>query len=317
MDPCIICGNSDGNKYHRPREMFFGFHDEFTYRECSTCGCLHLVDLPQDFSKYYPDNYYSLRADSSLKRFLRRKWATYAYNGRGVLGWALSKVFFTHDAVLSVKRLRVSKDARILDVGCGDGKFLEELSWLSFTNLQGIDPFIAGDVVKDSGPRLHKAYLDKFEGEFDLIMLHHSYEHMENPFQAMRAVSRLLAQGGHVILRLPISSSYAWKRYGVNWINLDSPRHIFIPTPKSMAIIANDAGLRIDSVIYEGNDRQFWGSEQYACDIPLYSAKSLAPEVNLMSYLLSLRKIATYKKMAKRLNEKEEGDLACFYLGKA
>ena len=40
------------------REMMYGFKDEFDYFECGNCGCLQIEQIPDDLSKYYPENYW-------------------------------------------------------------------------------------------------------------------------------------------------------------------------------------------------------------------------------------------------------------------
>ena len=58
---CKICSNKDGNKFYSVREMQFGTRDEFIYCECSNCGCLQLVNPPENLSKYYPPEYFSFK----------------------------------------------------------------------------------------------------------------------------------------------------------------------------------------------------------------------------------------------------------------
>ena len=36
-----------------------GTRDEFDYLECSHCGALSLMTPPEDFTRYYPADYYS------------------------------------------------------------------------------------------------------------------------------------------------------------------------------------------------------------------------------------------------------------------
>lgn len=49
---CKICGNSENNKAFQIREMMFGFRDEFTYFECSKCGCLQIGEIPKNMELY-------------------------------------------------------------------------------------------------------------------------------------------------------------------------------------------------------------------------------------------------------------------------
>jgi hypothetical protein len=73
---CKICGNIEENKVFEIREMMFGFRDEFTYFECSKCGCLQIAEIPINMEKYYPSNYYSFQkiySDNFIKKVLKRK----------------------------------------------------------------------------------------------------------------------------------------------------------------------------------------------------------------------------------------------------
>jgi hypothetical protein len=61
MLACRICGNIKDNKEYIIKEMHFGFGEEFTYFQCKKCGCLQIKNIPDNLSKYYPSNYYSLK----------------------------------------------------------------------------------------------------------------------------------------------------------------------------------------------------------------------------------------------------------------
>ena len=75
MKKCIACGEAANYKEYIFKEMMFGTRDSFTYLECSNCGCLQIKQVPDDLSKYYPDNYYSLTSGkiNFLKSFLQMK----------------------------------------------------------------------------------------------------------------------------------------------------------------------------------------------------------------------------------------------------
>jgi len=214
----------------------------------------------------------------------------------------------------SVRRAGVSKDARILDVGCGSGRLLQDLAYLGFTNLTGADPFNERDLVYPSGVKVLKRQLGQMDGEFDLIMLHFSYEHLDNPNGIMQDIHRLLRPGGEAVIRIPIASSYAWQRYGVNWVNLDPPRHFFLHTFKSIDLIAEKTGLRVENVVHEGFDDQFWASEQFERDIPSQDPRSLYSSP--LKRLLAWRTIRACKAKAEELNRKKQSDLVCFHLRK-
>ena len=68
---CAICDNRHGNSIHLAREMMFGLRESFRYLECAACGCVQLLEVPDDFATYYPPTYYSFASESRLKAVLR------------------------------------------------------------------------------------------------------------------------------------------------------------------------------------------------------------------------------------------------------
>jgi SAM-dependent methyltransferase len=294
--------------------MMFGFRDPFTYFECAKCGCVQIQEVPANLAKYYPPNYYSFQKAGALKSLLKQRWAAYSYTGNGLIGPAMSLVLGKNQGVESVKRVNVEKDAAILDVGCGSGDLLLLLHSLGFKNLTGADPFVANDIAYENGVKIWKKDLSQISQKFDVIMSHHSFEHMTNPVETLTHAARLLNPDGVVIIRVPIAGSYAWKTYGANWVQLDAPRHIFLPSVQSMKVLAERTGLKLGEVIHESNEFQFWGSEQYVRDIPLNDPRSLAP---LGKQALAYLRMKKYRAQATDLNAKGEGDSACFYFRKA
>ncbi len=311
---CRICQNAENHRTFTAREMMFGFRDEFTYFECSKCGCVQIAEVPANLGKYYPPNYYSFQKAGALKSALKGRWASYSYHGRGLIGRAMALVLGKNQGVESVKRAGVTKGAAILDVGCGSGDLLLLLHSLGFTNLTGADPFLAADIVYENGVKVWRKELSEISQKFDVIMLHHSFEHVTDPAEVLRQGARLLNPGGVLIIRVPVAGSAAWKTYGVNWVQLDAPRHIFLPSVASMKVLAERTGLRLGEVVHESNEFQFWGSEQYVRDIPLHDPRSLAP---LWKQALAHCKLKQYRARAAELNRKGEGDSACFYFHNA
>ena len=131
----------------------------------------------------------------------------------------------------------------------------------------------------------------------------------------MGQLARLLKPGGQAIVRIPVASSYAWRHYGVNWINLDAPRHFYLHTSKSLEHLAHSANLEVTKVIHEGGDDQFWGSERVPQDIPSNDPRALG--ASALKRLKRWKQIRAWKAKAEELNRKQEGDLVCFHLKKA
>ena len=56
---CRICDARAAAPIYRLREMFFGTREEFDYFKCPSCGCVQIVEIPEDIGRHYPSDYYS------------------------------------------------------------------------------------------------------------------------------------------------------------------------------------------------------------------------------------------------------------------
>jgi SAM-dependent methyltransferase len=157
-----------------------------------------------------------------------------------------------------------------------------------------------------------KRRLSEVTGSFDYVVLNHTFEHMDGPLDVLKQVRSLLAPGGQVIISTPIASSFAWREYGVDWEQLDAPRHLFIHTVKSVEILAQQVGLRVGEVVYDSTAFQFWGSEQYRAGIPLAAKRSFA--VSPKRSIFTHQQLAAFRHRSAALNAAGDGDSASLYL---
>ncbi|MGC8006318.1 class I SAM-dependent methyltransferase, partial [Salmonella enterica] len=82
-------------------------------------------------------------------------------------------------------------------------------------------------IIYENGLTIKKIdFLDFNAYDFDVIMYNHSFEHLSNPVEHLQQAYRSLKSSGKLIIRIPTVSSFAWTKYGVNWVQLDAPRHI-------------------------------------------------------------------------------------------
>ena len=309
---CKICGNDKENQAYDVREMMFSHGDVFRYFQCAKCDCLQIETIPSDLSRYYADDYYSYQEGSGgLRNFLEKVRDRHSFSKRGIVGRLLN-VMFPNKAMESLRLLSINSKTSILDVGCGAGSLLCVLREFGMENLLGIDPYIDADLRYENGVEILRKQITDIEGRFDVMMFHHSFEHFQDPAEALGAVSRLLKPGGHCLIRIPIIPSYAWEHYGVNWVQLDAPRHICIHSIKSMEILARQAGLEVGNVVYDSTAFQLWGSQQYAEGIPLQDSRSFF--VNPMKSTFSIWQIAAFARRAAALNRAGQGDQAAFHI---
>ena len=117
-------------------------------------------------------------------------------------------------------------------------------------SLTGCDPFIENDISYENGVQIFKKNIHEMTGEFDVIMLNDSFEHMTDPHETMDSLKRLLANGGTIKMTLPIYPNIAFEKYKENWYQLDAPRHIFLHSINSLKLLANQHGFKIVQMIF-------------------------------------------------------------------
>ncbi|HVX40145.1 MAG TPA: class I SAM-dependent methyltransferase [Gemmatimonadaceae bacterium] len=291
--------------------MMFGTGDLFHYFACAGCGCVQLADPPTDLARYYPGGYHAFEPPPrrrGMRRALRvlRNRGTFA--PRGLIDRALAKMFQypVPGAADWMRRARIGSHARVLDVGCGTGALLADMATAGFDRLAGVDPFLPSEVATDASVQLVRGLVNHVDGLFDLVMLHHSFEHVPDPRATLRAVASKLAPGGCCLIRIPIASSWAWEHYREHWVQLDAPRHFFVHTVDSLRRIAGEAGLAIEATIHDSSAFQILGSELYRANRPLTELPT--------AFTKAEWKAASRR--AHRLNAEGRGDQAAFYLRK-
>ena len=318
MNTCTVCENTNNNILYEVKEMQLGLREMFTYMECGHCGCMQLEDIPEDLGKYYPnDGYYSFNlglAGSKKPDTLRKLKASYLIYGKNKLPGSLLSIGYTAPDYYSwIKQAGVQYNDAILDVGTGNGSLLVNLFKIGFNNLTGIDPFINANRQYGS-INIYKKTIFELTGQFDFIMLHHAFEHMDEPLKVLQQLYRLLKKEKYLLIRTPVMGMYSWKKYGTNWVDLDAPRHIIIHSLKSMQLLAGQAGFEIRKTIFDGNYMSLIGSEQYTRGIALNDANSYMVNKEASGYRKN--DIEQFRKINVQNNIEQQSDQAAFYLYK-
>lgn len=298
------------------REQMFGTGEQFTFVQCGHCGTLTLDDVPADLSAYYPADYYSFTQQGPSVRPTPRRYLDRAQTAVSLRHptyyrrrWRRCDLPVWLDVM---SELRLGVRARICDVGCGSGALLRILRLHGFCGLVGCDPFVAKEVLEPE-LRVHRVEFAALQGPFDLVMFNHSLEHMGKPVEALSHARDTLGPRGAVLVRIPVAGSFAWRRFGVHWIALDPPRHLFVPTAAGMSELATRSGLRVHRVIYDSDARQFWGSERVQQGTIVRHATLGGDALHTHSK----RELRLFTEQANRLNAKGDGDTAAFVLIRA
>lgn len=117
-----------------------------------------------------------------------------------------------HDSLLEKISSLSSHQARILDVGCGSGAWLERLKRAGFADLTGLD--LDTEQSAAAGTPIFKADLNQpdwagLAGPYDVITSIEVIEHIENLGVYLDKLSQLVAPDGYILLTTPNVESLA------------------------------------------------------------------------------------------------------------
>ena len=169
--------------------------------------------------------------------------------------------------------LNLPKDAKILDLGCGPGYFLDGMKSRGYTNLTGVT-LSPGDIkiCEDKGHTIKKydlSFLPQKDGYFDesvdFIFLRHALEHSPYPIFSLMEYNRILKQGGKLYIEVPAPDCERRHEWNLN--------HYSILGQNQLAALLVRCGFNIDifntfEFDIEGNDENgadFVAKEQFYC----------------------------------------------------
>lgn len=202
-----------------------GFH----YYRCKSCTYVKRAEAASaTIHKYHDESYAAQYGDEAEQRIKKQ----------GVLG--LCARF-------------IPRRGRLLDVGCSLGYMLEEgekIGWEAY----GVE--LSEDAAAKARARgiknikvMDVADIDYPDGFFDVIVMTHVLEHLDDPFGYLRKMGRWLKEGGILYISVPNFSSYSAKRDGKDWTTLVPGEHISQFTARALkAAVEKYSGCAIREV---------------------------------------------------------------------
>ncbi|HSK73172.1 MAG TPA: class I SAM-dependent methyltransferase [Pyrinomonadaceae bacterium] len=234
---CCICDADDAKPVGVGEDFEYrASADTFLAMQCDSCGLVYLNPRPDvsEFETIYPPTYHAF--DFSEKDF-------------GVVYKIRSR--------LEAKRLLswcegLPNDARILDVGCGDGFHLNLLKKYGKKGwkLEGIDvDKRAAEMAEKSDLKVHLGSVEKLdlpENAYDFAFMIQTIEHVEKPFEILSAVKRILKLKGKLVIVTDNTDSIDFRIFKSGyWGGYHFPRHWNLFNRNSLTKLAEKAGFEV------------------------------------------------------------------------
>jgi SAM-dependent methyltransferase len=152
---------------------------------CRACGVLFVNPLPtaSELQKYYSEQ--GTWAERQAERVKEPKRVTGPRRPDRLM------------SAIDPHAPRLASPGKVLDFGCGDGKFLNRMKargWETY----GIEP------SSDAAFRKHHRLLEvPQDGSFDFVVLSHVLEHLLDPLNTLRQLAGSLREGGILFVSTP------------------------------------------------------------------------------------------------------------------
>ena len=262
---CLLCGAHGAKLYDGMSDWLWGVPGEWGLRHCE-CGLAWLdpqpcaVELPKLYAKYYTHSgtTEALRLDRIRREVMQCVLARMGYPVQPSTHWLAR--FLSH--IPSIARARgleifdlpPAQAGTLLDVGCGNGKFIRQMRSLGW-NACGVDP---DPSAVAEGLR---AGLSIFQGSitdlspdprYDVITLNHVIEHVPDPiFLLAECKRRLTPRTGRLMIMTPNLNSLGHRWFRRFWRGLEIPRHLMLFSSAALRKCVMRAGLTLKSLSTE------------------------------------------------------------------
>ncbi len=311
---CPVCSSDRRELLHQGLKdrVFFCAPGEWTMYRCKECGSAYLDPRPNPetiglaYSNYFTHNFNSREDLSNLSLgyrirrilangYLNHRFGTNYYPDSS-LGILAAILFPKKRAVLdrTGRNLPENTRGKLLDIGCGDGSFLE-LAKRSGWEVVGVDPDQEAVKVGLKGGLDVRhgdvSILDPSKEQFDGITMSHVIEHVHDPRSILHSCYQLLKHGGWLWIETPNLGAQGHTRYGANYLHLDPPRHLVLFIRNSLQYILEKAGFqRIEDQPYRPLCRDaFAASEAIAAEQDPKESRKLSLGSSLAVYVAELK----------------------------
>ena len=219
---CGACGSSD--------VRFSGSIGRRRFAVCCRCGIERLYDRVAETSLDLLYGAYYAPADPSpvaLEQQLGNP--TFAHRRRRLHQFAGART------------------RRILEIGCGDGNFLETLRRAGWdVHGQEVSASTAAIVERRHGISVTAGALEAVPAHpFPIVAAYHVFEHVYHPAIWLRSVHRLIEPRGLLHVQVPNAASLTRRLSGSEWASLVFPQHVYFYAPSTLRALLERFGFTV------------------------------------------------------------------------
>ena len=266
---CKYCKSNDVTHFCVGSDIVHKLSDKkITYYRCKSCGSIFRdVSDSEDLSKYYPTDYapyLEYEAKKVFREKLKKKNKTkrgskLSINFKSFSEWLERRAKKTvselqkdlnsrYSNAYNIYSLYTNDSSSVCDFGCGSPNTLSRIKQIqSNATLHGVDitAHNENDFLEIGATFETEEKFWQSNEKYDIINMNHVIEHVKDPVTLLNNLKNKLKPNGHLVVATPNAKSiWSW-RFRNTWFALDCPRHINIPTIKSLDKVSSICGYNI------------------------------------------------------------------------
>ncbi len=250
-DNSTLCGycKLTGSRILYPVDDIFG--NFFMLNQCDHCKAYFISPRPDEamLSRAYDDTYYGSKEEKFKSPLVEKVLDSFRMGRARRLGRMLKP------------------GSNVLDIGCGNGRFLKYLLNYGNFTLNGTE--LAGNSANRAS-RLSEIQLktgtlgkgDFGKGSMDAVTMFHVFEHLAEPQQTLDIVDEILKSGGIFMASFPNIASLQSRMFKGRWLHLDPPRHLFFFAPDDFIRMMKTRGYELKKTTWISTEQNPYGFVQ-------------------------------------------------------
>jgi SAM-dependent methyltransferase len=248
--PCPVCAADERSPVASGYDYEYGTcSNTWTIVRC-TCGHMMLDPRPSDstLATIYPPHYYSYEMRRSVNPIALR-----------------CKEWLDRRKLESIFRFAGRTPSTYLDVGCGDGRFLESAADLGVdrAGIHGVElderAVLAANELGLNVKMCRVEEADHIPADsLDLATMFHVIEHVSDPRAVIRSLYGKIRPGGLFVLETPNTDSWDARLFrDGSWGGYHIPRHWHFFDRGTMSRLLTEEGFDVQAVRYQ-TGHSFW-----------------------------------------------------------
>lgn len=235
---CPACSSAEASLLFSATDRLYATTDKiFQIVECRQCRLirLHPQPRPGELHDYYPSEYWFVPGTTVADRLEQ---------------WFRRLVLRDHLGFVERALNESEAPGMVLDVGCGDGLFLEMLAERGRPNIAGLDFSLdaATAAWTRAGVPVVCGTLSRAPfapGSCAAVTMFHVLQHLYQPAGYLDAARQLLAPEGRLIVQVPNVACWQFLLLGEHWNGIDVPRHLIDFRLADLEALLDNCGFEV------------------------------------------------------------------------